>query len=208
VSTETFRRLPEEKRRRILEAAWAEFSTVSFSDASINQIIRRAGIPRGSFYQYFEDKDDLFVYLMEQVRLHLLTEYRTMVARAGGDIFETQLLCYDRFVQQRNDQDPMFARLLQVLRLNSGLHLHMMLMDQSHFCMLDAALEEMDVSGLRSQDREFVRHLFFLTLTALGAAVMDAMKSPEKTARYREDLADRLEIIKYGSLAPDRRADG
>ena len=46
---ETFLRLPEEKRSRIINAAWDEFTTVSFANASINRIIRGAGIPRGSF---------------------------------------------------------------------------------------------------------------------------------------------------------------
>ncbi|MBR3569954.1 MAG: helix-turn-helix transcriptional regulator, partial [Oscillibacter sp.] len=57
---ETFLRLPEEKRARIVNAAWDEFAAVPFADASINRVIRAAGIPRGSFYQYFEDKNDLF----------------------------------------------------------------------------------------------------------------------------------------------------
>ena len=39
---ETFRRLPEEKRTRFLEAAWEEFTRVSFAEASTNQIVRRA----------------------------------------------------------------------------------------------------------------------------------------------------------------------
>ena len=56
--SETFLRLPEEKRGRFLEAAWEEFTRVKFADASINQIVRRAGIPRGSFYQYFSDNED------------------------------------------------------------------------------------------------------------------------------------------------------
>ena len=47
---ETFLRLPEEKRTRFLEAAWEEFTRVSFAEASTNQIVRRAGVPRGSFY--------------------------------------------------------------------------------------------------------------------------------------------------------------
>ena len=54
--TETFLRLPEEKRNRFLEAAWEEFTSVPFEEASINKIVRRAKIPRGSFYQYFSDK--------------------------------------------------------------------------------------------------------------------------------------------------------
>lgn len=60
--TSTFFRLPEEKRQRLIEAAWEEFTQNSFSDVSINQIIRAAGIPRGSFYQYFADKGDLFFF--------------------------------------------------------------------------------------------------------------------------------------------------
>ena len=67
MATKTFLKLPQEKRERILEAAWAEFETVSFAEASINRIIRRAGISRGSFYQYFTDKEDLFIYLMDEV---------------------------------------------------------------------------------------------------------------------------------------------
>ena len=39
---ETFLRLPEEKRRRFLEAAWGEFTRVKFADVSINQIVRQA----------------------------------------------------------------------------------------------------------------------------------------------------------------------
>lgn len=53
MSSETFRRLPEEKRQRFLQAAWDEFTRVKFEDASINKIIQAAGVPRGSFYQYF-----------------------------------------------------------------------------------------------------------------------------------------------------------
>ena len=50
--TDTFLRLPEEKRNRFLQAAWEEFTTASFAEASINQIVRRARVPRGSFYQF------------------------------------------------------------------------------------------------------------------------------------------------------------
>ena len=57
--TSTFFRLPEEKRERLMDAAWAEFTSTSFTDASINRIIHSARIPLGSFYQYFQYKEDL-----------------------------------------------------------------------------------------------------------------------------------------------------
>ncbi len=38
--TDTFFRLPEEKRARILEGAWSEFTAVPYAEASINRIVQ------------------------------------------------------------------------------------------------------------------------------------------------------------------------
>ena len=44
----TFFHLPAEKRERLLAAARAEFVRVPYEDASINRMIREAGIPRAA----------------------------------------------------------------------------------------------------------------------------------------------------------------
>lgn len=62
---ETFFNLPHEKRERIIDAALDEFSTYSFYKARVTAIADNAGIAKGSFYQYFEDKKDLYKYIME-----------------------------------------------------------------------------------------------------------------------------------------------
>ena len=64
---DTFFNLPEEKREQVFRAAVDEFAAHPFEQASINRIVRRAGIAKGSFYQYFGDKKDLFVYLLKRV---------------------------------------------------------------------------------------------------------------------------------------------
>jgi AcrR family transcriptional regulator len=64
---ETFFNLPEDKRALICQVAVDEFATHSFDQASINRIIAASGIAKGSFYQYFEDKKDLFQYLLQVV---------------------------------------------------------------------------------------------------------------------------------------------
>lgn len=64
---ETFFNLPEEKRRTIQEAAMNEFAEHDFEGASINRIVSAAGIAKGSFYQYFEDKADLFKQILAYV---------------------------------------------------------------------------------------------------------------------------------------------
>ncbi len=61
---QTFLNLPEEKRARIIEAAAQEFAANGLENASTNRIVANSGIAKGSFYQYFEDKRDVFLYLM------------------------------------------------------------------------------------------------------------------------------------------------
>ena len=60
---QTFLNLPEEKRAVIINAAVDEFAEYGLENASTNRIVTNSGISKGSFYQYFKDKQDLFMYL-------------------------------------------------------------------------------------------------------------------------------------------------
>jgi AcrR family transcriptional regulator len=64
--TRTFFALPEERRDRLVREAIAEFSERSYAEASLSQIAQRSRIPKGSFYQYFEDKLDLYRWLITE----------------------------------------------------------------------------------------------------------------------------------------------
>ena len=50
---------PNEKKEKIIKAAQKEFERVPIEEASIKNIVEDAEIARGSFYQYFESKEDL-----------------------------------------------------------------------------------------------------------------------------------------------------
>jgi AcrR family transcriptional regulator len=64
---DTFFNLPDEKRQRVIDAAIDEFAERSFHEARVTAIAEGAGIAMGSFYQYFEDKKDLFKYIIELI---------------------------------------------------------------------------------------------------------------------------------------------
>ena len=64
---DTFFNLENEKRDKIKAAAKAEFLANPLRKARVSNIVTEAGIPRGSFYQYFEDLDDLYYYIVEEV---------------------------------------------------------------------------------------------------------------------------------------------
>lgn len=61
---ETFYNLPAERREAIVKVAIDEFAENDYRNASISRIVARAGIAKGSFYQYFENKQDLYRYLL------------------------------------------------------------------------------------------------------------------------------------------------
>lgn len=62
---ETFHNLPDEKQQQLISIAAEEFASNAYKAASISNIVRKAGIAKGSFYQYFENKKDLYRYLIE-----------------------------------------------------------------------------------------------------------------------------------------------
>ena len=56
----TYFSLSDEKRNRVYDACLNEFQTHSFHEAKIMHIVKALDIPRGSFYQYFEDLKDAY----------------------------------------------------------------------------------------------------------------------------------------------------
>jgi AcrR family transcriptional regulator len=66
--TQTFDNLPEEKKKRILQAAVNEFSQRNVKEARLSNIIKDAKIARGSIYQYFISKEDLYTHVFDELR--------------------------------------------------------------------------------------------------------------------------------------------
>ena len=98
--TQRFLKLKEEKKQAILEAAVHEFSRVPYSSASINQIIKEADISRGSFYTYFEDKDDLMRYMLRGFRDNCQERIFRTLKEQGGNPFGTALMLLEAVVEE------------------------------------------------------------------------------------------------------------
>lgn len=64
--TPTFFALPAERRERLVREAIIEFSEHSYAEASLSQIAQRASVAKGSVYQYFADKLDLYRWLVTE----------------------------------------------------------------------------------------------------------------------------------------------
>ncbi len=102
---ETFMKLPEEKKEKILKAAKKEFARVPFSETSIKNIVEDAGIARGSFYQYFETKEDLLEYIISNHAMMVNKSTEETFYKTNGDIFEVFISIYDYVLAQCKEEE-------------------------------------------------------------------------------------------------------
>ncbi|GAD87336.1 TetR/AcrR family transcriptional regulator [Nocardia asteroides NBRC 15531] len=83
--TGTWDRLVPERRAAVVAAAETEFAARGFSGASMNTICREAGVSKGSLFQYFTDKADMYVYLAEQSSERIRSSMEAVVLRLDWD---------------------------------------------------------------------------------------------------------------------------
>lgn len=83
-----FEKIAPEKRRRILDAAVAEFAARGLAQANINVIARNAGVSIGAMYNYFAAKEDLLLTVVDG-GYTLVAEVLERVEQDGGTVLET-----------------------------------------------------------------------------------------------------------------------
>lgn len=85
---DTFFNLPEAKREHIIDIALEEFATNTYKSASLTRIVERAGIAKGSMYQYFENKKDLYLYIIKLAADIKLNTITNSINLSSDDFFE------------------------------------------------------------------------------------------------------------------------
>ena len=65
--SQTFIRLSDQKKQELLHACLVEFALNDYKNASVTTIVKKTGIAKGSIYQYFKNKKDLYFYLIDEV---------------------------------------------------------------------------------------------------------------------------------------------
>ncbi|MCL1843376.1 MAG: TetR/AcrR family transcriptional regulator [Defluviitaleaceae bacterium] len=85
---ETFFRLRDEKQESILRSAIHEFNEFGYERAKISDIAKNAHVATGSIYQYFADKNELFMYCAQWAFDIFMQKLDTRLDIKNMDIFE------------------------------------------------------------------------------------------------------------------------
>lgn len=76
----------DERRRQLLEAAIRVFGNKGYHHAQISDIIKEAGVARGTFYLYFESKREMFDEIITELFQLVRAEVKTLPRDAVAEI--------------------------------------------------------------------------------------------------------------------------
>ncbi|MEK3889143.1 TetR/AcrR family transcriptional regulator [Bacillus sp. FSL K6-3431] len=86
--TKPFKNLDITKQKRIINAALKEFTEKGFEMASTNQIVKDAGIGKGMLFYYFNNKKDLYFYLIDYCIDITEQKYLKFIDTSERNVFE------------------------------------------------------------------------------------------------------------------------
>lgn len=102
--TSAFFNLSTSKKEEILKAAKEEFANNLYENASINKIIKSIDMPRGTFYLYFENKEDIYSYIFEDYVKTLDNVFIKNLKASNGNIFDMYIKTFD-FVTNKSNKE-------------------------------------------------------------------------------------------------------
>ncbi len=200
----TFFRLPEEKRERLMKEVWKEFTRVSYAEASINRIILGARIPRGSFYQYFEDKNDLFLYLLDSIRDEFLKLLDAVLRETQGDLFAMPESVFNAIITSEGRVAKRFEVGFALLALNVNMGVHQLFFDRAADDLKpELLLTRIDTKNLRDLSPQFVGSVFSLLVASLADAIARILSERGTREEEYEKLRLHVDIIRGGSVKGD-----
>lgn len=113
-----FSKLEPKIRATILARAAEEFAEHGFEGGSYNRIIERSGLSKGAMYYYFDDKEDLFVTVLQDAVKRLIVDAGNVEAAKNAEDFWREVeRWYVRSFRLFQD-DPAAMGLLRTLLKN------------------------------------------------------------------------------------------
>ena len=201
--TERFNKLPEEKKKAIRDAAMEECIRVPFEKVSINKIIQNAGISRGSFYTYFEDKRDVVRSIFSDTADKLKDFWTTSVVSNGGDLWSASEELLDQaitFAQKGKTFQMLqsFVLYQDFDKLFSEVHGGNHMGEKKGNEILAALYEVTDRANFQKTDMKS----FTLLVSMIMACVMESIgwynRHMESEENIKKIFREKLEILQHG----------
>ena len=196
---ETFINLPEAKKDKITNAILKEFARESFNKASISNIIKEAEIPRGSFYQYFEDKEDAIRYIIDSFLENEQKELLGFLVESKGDIFETSLRLFERLVEKSEEKEKLklYKNILEESRKNN---ISIFNKNSREKNIREDFIKYINVDNFDIKSKEDIKDIVKLLMILTRNTTINVISKKIEKEEGEKELLKQFEILKRGIL--------
>ncbi len=197
----TFFNLDENKRAKIIKAAKAEFLNNPLRKARVSNIVSVACIPRGSFYQYFEDLDDLYYYVVEEVFAEIF-DAGFLYSEMTDDLFEFAKISFD-FDYRGFKKESRHKYMTNVFQSIAGNVEYLELFNKKRIRYIEDILDRLDLSKIKYMKREehikMYQMIQDLKISVIKKTMVNNLTKEEAFAEFEWYL----DILKNGLLKED-----
>ena len=103
MALEAFHKLKDKKKKIVLGAISSCLKRMSYDELSVNDIVVEADISRGSFYNYFADKNDAVKCLVESRVKHYFDMYINTIQESDNKLFDGTRKLYKNIINILSD---------------------------------------------------------------------------------------------------------
>lgn len=201
--TLTFNNLPEEKKNIIIEASIKEFKRALLIDASINKIIKDAGISRGSFYTYFKDINDLYTYSLNSYKEKIIKTIKQALSETNGDLFETTKKSYEKILKLCSKDKQLFKNIFLNFNYNISIRNKMYEENLENKYKIVELISQIKKENLNINTEEELFYIIDIIIGFIMHGLIDLFMDKEKEEKVKEKLDKQLEILKRGIYKED-----
>ncbi len=196
----TFFNLAPEKREVIMIAARKEFARVPLADASIARIIKDADIARGSFYQYFEDKDDLFMQIAAEEAKKKLGSFTSIIVESKGDLLNAIQVFFEQYIEHLDTEENKNLERNIFLSMNEKMRNRMVPAHREHPCRKEfkEVIETIDQKKLGMSNEKEFRYLGKMLSGILFRLLTQFVNDMTSKEECLEIFYFEMDIIKRG----------
>lgn len=191
-----FNNLKREKQKEIINTAIKEFVQSGFKKASTNEIVQRANISKGSLFNYFNSKKDLYLYLIDYGS-QIIKDLNNQIDLSESDVFKRieKIGLQKFYVQQRYPQ--VFDFLVSTKQEESP-EVKVIIqqkLDPLYDQSMNKLYEDIDYSKFRKEiDIEKAIEILTWTMFGIGEKGLKQMASFEDVGEFGEFYLKEWEI--------------
>ncbi|MBQ5347905.1 MAG: TetR/AcrR family transcriptional regulator [Ruminococcus sp.] len=190
----TFYNLPPEKREKIIEVTRKEFRKGNKKKITINSVIKSAGISRGSFYQYFDDKLDLVELMTNDMMDKMVGFIKNELIEDGGDMFQVPMKIFDVMTSDEINYKDIVV-MTDRTNLNFDLVSEYMQYRFHEYDFTAKLAPYVDYSRMSLKNDEDLKYVVFMMEDAIRSAMVNVAKNAKAHKKEREILRKKIELL-------------